>query len=89
MLDTAIDTIVMRPYVFSFFVAYLLACVPHVGWYKTLIFTVIGYAIAFSSENSPLPPDFHTVGITTLKQPVIRNCGSGEYPSLIRSPMFS
>ena len=52
MLDTAIDTIVMRPYVFSFFVAYLLACVPHVGWYKTLIFTVIGYAIAFSSEKT-------------------------------------
>lgn len=34
MFDIAIDTIVMRPYVFTFFAAYLLACVPHVGWRK-------------------------------------------------------
>ena len=58
MLDAAIDTIVMRPYVFSFFAAYLLACVPHVGWHKTLIFTVIGYAIAFSSEKLSISTGF-------------------------------
>jgi len=49
-LDIAIGTFTMRPYVFTFFAAFLLACVPHVGWRRTLQFTVVGYLIAFSSE---------------------------------------
>jgi putative membrane protein len=40
----------MRPYVFAFFAAFLLACVPHVGWRRTLSFTAAGYLIAFTSE---------------------------------------
>lgn len=58
MLDIAIDTIVMRPYVFTFFAAFLLACVPHVGWRKTLIFTVVGYLIAFASEKLSITTGF-------------------------------
>ncbi|MBA3756635.1 MAG: carotenoid biosynthesis protein [Nitrosomonas sp.] len=58
MLDTAIDTIVMRPYVFTFFAAYLLVCVPHVGWRKALIFTVVGYLIAFTSEKLSITTGF-------------------------------
>lgn len=49
-IDIAIGTFTMRPYVFAFFGAFLLACVPHVGWPGTLKFTVAGYLIAFSSE---------------------------------------
>jgi putative membrane protein len=49
-LDIAIGTFTMRPYVFAFFAAFLLACVPHVGWRRTLQFTVVGHLIAFSSE---------------------------------------
>lgn len=49
-LDILIGTFTMRPYVFAFFGAFLLACVPHVGWRRTLTFTVVGYLIAFSSE---------------------------------------
>jgi len=49
-LDIAVGTVAMRPYVFAFFGAYLLACVPHVGWHRTLAFTVAGYLIAFASE---------------------------------------
>jgi uncharacterized membrane protein len=49
-LDIAIGTFTMRPYVFAFFGAYLLACVPHVGWRRTMLFTVAGYLIAFASE---------------------------------------
>jgi len=49
-LDIAIGTFTMRPYVFAFFAAFLLACVPHIGWQRTLQFTVVGYLIAFSSE---------------------------------------
>jgi putative membrane protein len=48
--EIAIGTITMRPYVFAFFGAFLLICVLHVGWKRTLTFTLIGYLIAFSSE---------------------------------------
>ena len=49
-LDIVIGTLTMRPYVFAFFGAYLLACIPHIGWRRTLAFTVAGYLIAFFSE---------------------------------------
>ena len=49
-MDILIGTFTMRPYVFAFFAAFLLACVPHVGWRRTLQFTAAGYLIAFVSE---------------------------------------
>jgi len=49
-LDIAIGTFTMRPYVFAFFGAYLLACVPHIGWARTITFTIVAYLIAFASE---------------------------------------
>jgi putative membrane protein len=49
-MDILIGTFTTRPYVFAFFAAFLLACVPHVGWRTTLQFTAAGYLIAFSSE---------------------------------------
>ena len=49
-LDIAIGTFTMRPYVFAFFAAFLLVCVPHIGWRRTMLFTIIGYLIAFCSE---------------------------------------
>jgi len=58
MFDAAIDTIVMRPYVFTFFAAFLLVCVPHLGWRKTLTFTLAGYLIAFTSEKLSITTGF-------------------------------
>ncbi|MDD2540616.1 MAG: carotenoid biosynthesis protein [Desulfuromonadaceae bacterium] len=49
-LDIAIGTITMRPYLFAFFGAFLLACVPHIGWRRTATYTLVGYFIAFGSE---------------------------------------
>lgn len=49
-LDIITGTFTMRPYVFAFFGAYLLACVPHIGWRRTMFFTLAGYLIAFASE---------------------------------------
>ncbi|MBT1077279.1 carotenoid biosynthesis protein [Geobacter grbiciae] len=46
----AIGTITMRPYVFAFLVAYLVAAVMHLGWRTTIWFTIIGYIISFTSE---------------------------------------
>ena len=49
-LEIAIGTVTMRPYVFAFFAAFLLACVPHIGWRRTIYFTLAAYCIAFTSE---------------------------------------
>ncbi len=49
-LSIAVGTVTMRPYVFAFFAAYLVAAVTHLGWKKTLYFTGIGYMISFLSE---------------------------------------
>lgn len=58
ILDIAVGTITMRPYVFAFFAAFLVAAVPHLGWKKTLLFTVAGYLIAFGSEYSSINTGF-------------------------------
>lgn len=54
VLRIAIGTVTMRPYVFAFFAAYLVAAVPHLGWRKTALFTVAGYLAAFLSEFSSI-----------------------------------
>jgi len=54
VLRVAVGTVTMRPYVFAFFAAYLVAAVPHLGWRKTALFTVVGYLIAFLSEFSSI-----------------------------------
>jgi putative membrane protein len=53
-LRIGIGTVVMRPYVFTFLVVYLVAAVTHLGWRKTFWFTVAGYLIAFLSEFSSI-----------------------------------
>ncbi len=51
-------TVVMRPYVFAFLAAYLVTATLHLGWRKTLIFTIAGYLIAFVSEYSSIHNGF-------------------------------
>lgn len=51
-------TVSMRPYVFAFFAAYLLAAVPHLGWKKVAAFTVTGYLTAFLSEVASINTGF-------------------------------
>jgi len=48
----------MRPYVFAFFASYLVAAVLHLGWRKTVWFTLAGYLIAFASEYSSINNGF-------------------------------
>jgi uncharacterized membrane protein len=50
ILHIAIGTVTMRPYVFAFLAIYLVAAVTHLGWKKTMLFTIVGYLIAFLSE---------------------------------------
>jgi putative membrane protein len=58
IIDIAVGTVTMRPYVFAFFASYLVAAVLHLGWRKTLWFTVFGYLIAFASEYSSINNGF-------------------------------
>lgn len=57
-LQLAAGTVSMRPYVFAFFAAYLLAAVPHLGWKRVAAFTLVGYLIAFASEFSSINTGF-------------------------------
>jgi len=54
----ALGTVTMRPYVFAFFATYLVAAVLHLGWRKTVWFTIVGYLIAFASEYSSINNGF-------------------------------
>lgn len=56
--DIAVGTVVMRPYVFAFLAAYLVAAVLHLGWRATLGFTITGYLISFLSEFSSINTGF-------------------------------
>ncbi len=68
----AVGTFVMRPYVFAFLAVYLVAAVTHLGWKKTLSFTVVGYLIAFISEycsiNTGIPYGWYYYIDTTKMQ---------------------
>ncbi len=58
ILNIAVGTVIMRPYVFAFFAAYLVAAVTHLGWRKTILYTVVGYLISFASEVSSINTGF-------------------------------
>src|SRR5919197_6786550 len=47
-----LGTLVLRPYVFIFLAAYLLAAVTRMGWWKTGAFTVVAWALAYAAEFS-------------------------------------
>jgi putative membrane protein len=58
ILQIAIGTLTMRPYVFAFLAVYLVAAVAHLGWRTTIWFTVVGYLISFLSEFSSINTGF-------------------------------
>jgi uncharacterized membrane protein len=58
VLQIAIGTFTMRPYVFAFLAVYLVAAVMHLGWRTVLSFTVVGYLISFLSEVSSINTGF-------------------------------
>lgn len=52
ILELLIGTVVLRPYVFIFLLAYLVASTFQFGLKRTLAFTVVGYTLVFVSEYS-------------------------------------
>lgn len=51
-LRLLISTILLRPYVFIFLAAFLALAVPAWGWWRTLIYIVLGYTLAWAAEYS-------------------------------------
>ena len=50
MLDRLWGTILLRPYVFVFLIAYVVIAIVQMGWRRMLAFAVTAYLIAFGSE---------------------------------------
>ncbi len=50
-LGLLLGTILLRPYVFAFLLLYLFAAVADMGWWRTLLFTVVGWGVAFTAES--------------------------------------
>ena len=47
-------TVLLRPYVFAFLAAFIVAGWWHVGWKKTLLYIPVGYTLAWISEFSSI-----------------------------------
>jgi putative membrane protein len=66
-------TVLLRPYVFIFFAAYLFLAITAMGWRRTLLFTVIAYLIALVCEYSSVHNGFpfglyYYIPVTTDKE---------------------
>lgn len=53
-----VDTIMLRPYVFVFFLLYVIGCSVHLGFKRALLFGIAGYGIAWLSEFSSIHTGF-------------------------------
>lgn len=51
-------TILLRPYVFAFMLAYLLLAVPSWGWRRALLHLIVGYTVAWAAEYSSVHNGF-------------------------------
>jgi uncharacterized membrane protein len=54
LFSQVLNTIVMRPYVFVFFLIYLIGCSMHLGVKRAVLFCITGYLIAWMSEYSSI-----------------------------------
>lgn len=52
ILELLVSTVAYRPYVFIFFACYLFLAITHIGWKRTVLFTMLAYSIAFVCEWS-------------------------------------
>ena len=71
-LELLLGTIWLRPYVFIFLLSYLIIAILHMGVKRSLLFTLLSFAIAFvaeySSTRNGLPFGYYTYIETTRGQ---------------------
>ena len=58
VISLLIGTVVLRPYVFIFLALFLLVASQQIGWRRTLLWTITGYAVAFVAEFSSIHNGF-------------------------------
>ncbi len=58
IISLLIGTLLLRPYVFMFLITYLLAASCHLGRARAVIFLILGYLIAWTSEFSSIHTGF-------------------------------
>jgi putative membrane protein len=58
LLPLLLNTVLLRPYVFAFFLIYLLGCSMHLGVKRAVLFIIAGYLIAWLSEYSSIHNGF-------------------------------
>jgi putative membrane protein len=58
VIETVLVTVAKRPYVFVFLAAFLFASWTSLGKWRTALFLVVGYLVAFASEYSSIRNDF-------------------------------
>lgn len=58
MINLLVGTILLRPYVFLFLLAYLLLAVPAWGWRRIASYTLLGYVLAWLAEYSSIHNGF-------------------------------
>lgn len=58
LLHRLAGTVLLRPYVFVFLLAYLFLAVARLGWLRTLVWTVTAYLIAWACEWSSIHNGF-------------------------------
>ena len=57
-LSLLFNTVLLRPYVFAFLLAYLFSCSLHLGAKRAVLFVIAGYLIAWLSEYSSIHNGF-------------------------------
>jgi uncharacterized membrane protein len=57
-LRLLVGTITLRPYVFVFLAAYLVLAIRSWGWRRTVLYTVLGYGLAWAAEYSSIHTGF-------------------------------
>lgn len=78
-----LSTIILRPYVFAFLLAYLFIAYTFLGWRRVLVFTLVAWVIAFLSEYSSITNgfpygDYQYTYLTQLKPGEIWALGEKE-----------
>lgn len=58
LLSLLIGTVALRPYVFIFLALYLFVASRQIGWSRTVLWTITGYAVAFAAEYSSIHGGF-------------------------------
>jgi len=70
-LELLLRTIWLRPYVFVFLATFLFMAVPAWGWRRTLLYAVMGYALAWACEYSSIHNGFPFGPYEYVSEPTI------------------